>query len=229
MSVSVLIPAYNREAYLGEAIESALAQTLPPREIIVVDDGSTDRTAQVASSYGETVRCISQENQGIGAARNTGLKNACGDLIAILDSDDLWAPAKLELQAACLEAHPNCDMVFCHMKPFLSPEIDPAAAPKLDLREIPALNPASLLARREVFARAGLFPTARHAPEFFPWFTRACDRGLTYHILPETLLLRRIHLTNSVHDPQMKLAYVRFLKQRLDQRRTSDPPPGRQL
>jgi glycosyltransferase involved in cell wall biosynthesis len=225
-SISVIIPAFNREIYVGQAIESALGQTYPPIEIIVVDDGSTDRTVEVARSYGSSVRCIWQENQGVGAARNTGLKEARGSHIALLDSDDLWDKMKLELQAVYLRAHPETDMVFCHMKPFLSPEIDPAHAVKFDPRPIAACNAASLLACREVFDRAGNFPTARNIPEFFPWFVRAGEKGFTHHILPDLLLLRRVHLGNSVHDPQSRLNYVRYLKQRLDQNRGSTAFPG---
>jgi glycosyltransferase involved in cell wall biosynthesis len=219
--ISVIIPAYNREAYVADAIESAVAQTCPPDEIIVVDDGSTDRTAEIARSYGKQVRCISQENQGTGVARNTGLKEARGSLIAFLDSDDVWLERKLEMQTAYLRTHPGTDMVFCRMKPFLSPEIDPAHALRFDAREIAACNAQALLARRETFTKAGSFPTARNVPEFFPWFTRACDLGLTHHILPELFLLRRVHLSNSVHHPDWGLRYVRFLKQRLDQNRGS--------
>ena len=223
-SISVIVPAYNHEAYVAEAIQSVLAQTCPPDEIIVVDDGSTDRTAEVALSHGKPVRCICQENQGFGGSRNTGLKQAGGSLIAFLDSDDLWLERKLELQSAYLAAHPETDMVFCHMRPFLSPEIDPADALKFDAREIAACNTGSLLARREAFDRAGLFPTDRHVQEYFIWFSRACDAGLTYHILPELLLLRRVHFTNSVHNPAYKSRYFRFLKERLDLNRASAAP-----
>ncbi len=111
MDVSVIIPTYNRAAMLGAAIESALAQTRPPGEIIVVDDGSTDDTANVVSGFGGRVRCISQENRGVAAARNAGIGAAKGDLIAFLDSDDLWYPFKLELQVALLERMPAVSLV----------------------------------------------------------------------------------------------------------------------
>jgi glycosyltransferase involved in cell wall biosynthesis len=215
--ISVIIPAFNREAYLAEAIESALRQTLPPGEIIVVDDGSTDRTGEIARSFGEKVRCITQDNQGVGAARNTGIKAAAGDKIALLDSDDVWMERKLEAQEAYLDAHPGVAMVFCRMKPFASPEI--VDLPKFDGREIAACNAGALLARRETFERAGLFPTDRNLPEFLGWFTDAGDAGLSHYTVPELLLLRRVHLGNMVREKDFKLSYIHFVKQRLDQKR----------
>ena len=217
IQISVIIPAYNREAYVGEAIRSVLAQTLPPEEVIVVDDGSTDRTGEIARSFGKPVRCISQENQGVGGARNTGLGEATGNFIALLDSDDLWTGRKLELQARYLENHPETDMVFSHMKPFVSPEIEWSRV--IDTSVVPAANAGALLAPRRVFDIVGLFPVERNIQEFFPWFARAADMGVTHHILPEVLLHRRVHHTNSVNDPNFKRAYLLFLKKRLDQKR----------
>jgi glycosyltransferase involved in cell wall biosynthesis len=219
-SISVIITVYNREAYLAEAIESALAQTRPAAEIIVVDDGSTDRTGEIARSYAK-VSCLTQENRGIGGARNSGLARATGDLIAFLDSDDAWTPRKLELQAAALELHPELDFVFCHMKNFLSPEIDPASRPRFDEREIVACIASGVLGRRAAFDRLGPFPTERGLPEFVPWFGRASDAGLKHLILPEVLLRRRVHPGNSVHRADIKKGYVRILKQRLDEKRAA--------
>jgi hypothetical protein len=101
--VSVVIPAYNRADCVGAAIDSALAQTLPPLEVIVVDDGSTDRTAEVLSRYGPRIRVIRQENRGLSAARNAGIGQARGRWIALLDSDDEWLADKLERQMDAVE------------------------------------------------------------------------------------------------------------------------------
>lgn len=98
--VSVIIPTYNRAPVLGRAIGSVLAQTLPDFELIVVDDGSSDHTKDVASQFGDCVQLVRQENRGVSAARNTGIKHSHGDLIAFLDSDDEWLPVKLEKQVA---------------------------------------------------------------------------------------------------------------------------------
>ena len=104
MTVSVVIPTYNRVARLPDAIHSALEQTLVPLEVIVVDDGSTDDTAAACASFGSTVRYIRQANQGVAVARNRGAAESRGDLIAFLDSDDLWMPNKLEVGAAAFAA-----------------------------------------------------------------------------------------------------------------------------
>lgn len=110
--ISVVIPAYNCEAFLANAIDSILAQSLAPDEIIVVDDGSSDRTAAVASCYEDTVRLISQCNQGEAAARNCGVVAASGALVAFLDADDVAHPHRLEMQRAALEVNP--DAVACY-------------------------------------------------------------------------------------------------------------------
>jgi glycosyltransferase involved in cell wall biosynthesis len=104
--VSVVIPCYNQARFLGEAIESVLAQTYPRFEIVVVDDGSTDRTVEVARSY-DAVRCVSQRNQGQGAARNEGLKHISGEFVAFLDSDDRLLKRALEVGLRCLADHPE--------------------------------------------------------------------------------------------------------------------------
>src|SRR2546423_7727277 len=92
VTVSVVVPAYNYARYLPQAIDSALGQTHPPLEVIVVDDGSTDDTPRVLDAYGDRIRAVRQANQGAGAARNAGIAVARGEYVAFLDSDDLWRP-----------------------------------------------------------------------------------------------------------------------------------------
>jgi glycosyltransferase involved in cell wall biosynthesis len=107
MKISVIIPAFNAAAYIQRALESVLRQTRPADEIIVVDDGSTDGTAQAVRSLDKGILLISQKNAGTGAARNTGIKAASGDWIAFLDADDLWLPEKLQLQQQHLLRNPD--------------------------------------------------------------------------------------------------------------------------
>jgi glycosyltransferase involved in cell wall biosynthesis len=110
--ISIAIPAYNSELCLRETLESALDQTHPAHEILVIDDGSTDRTEEVARSFGDRIRYIKQQNQGIAGARNTAIKEATGDWIAFLDHDDLILPTKLEKQLAIIEANPDLVVVY---------------------------------------------------------------------------------------------------------------------
>jgi Glycosyltransferases involved in cell wall biogenesis len=112
-TISVIIPTWNRASEVGKAIDSALAQTLAPLEIIVVDDGSTDATAEVLARYGDLIHVVRQRNQGVAAARNAGMAVARGELLAFLDSDDVWFPRKLELQAARFDADPGLGLVHC--------------------------------------------------------------------------------------------------------------------
>lgn len=114
-TVTVVIPAYNARAHLARSIESALAQTRPPDEVLVVDDGSTDGSAELAERYGPPVRVVRHDrNRGLAPARNTGIRNATGTLIALLDADDVWLPEKLERQLAALAASPpDVGVVFC--------------------------------------------------------------------------------------------------------------------
>lgn len=105
--VSVVIPAFNASQFIKRTIDSVLAQTYRDFELIVVDDGSTDSTAEIVKNYGSTVRYILQENAGDGPARNTGIAAANGEWIAFLDHDDEWLPEKLELQTALLERNPH--------------------------------------------------------------------------------------------------------------------------
>lgn len=113
--VSVIIPTFNRAKYVGEAIESALGQTSPVYEILIVDDGSADNTREIVTAYGAPVKYIYQENRGPAAARNTGLRHASGQYIAFLDSDDLWEPDKTAVQKDFLATYPQVDFVFGQM------------------------------------------------------------------------------------------------------------------
>jgi len=121
-TVSVVIPAYNIEAYLARALDSVLAQTLKPDEIMVIDDGSTDQTAAVAQRYGSRVRYIHQSNAGPSAARNTGIRAAEGQWVAFLDGDDEWLAEKLELQLALLRRYPH--LVWCCANCYMHKEAE---------------------------------------------------------------------------------------------------------
>jgi len=118
--ISVVIPAYNRAALLGAAIDSALAQTHRDREIVVVDDGSTDETAAVVARYGAQVRYVRQPNGGEASARNRGVREAAGTWVAFLDSDDLWEPKALETLAGALRERPEAGLVAMKARVILA-------------------------------------------------------------------------------------------------------------
>ncbi len=113
--VSVVIPTYNRAYILGKAIESALSQTYKCVEVVVVDDGSTDDTRRLVESYGPPVRYLHQPNAGVSFARNHGLREARGEFVALLDSDDQWLPWKLDAQVQLMRAHPEVGMFWTDM------------------------------------------------------------------------------------------------------------------
>ncbi len=116
--VSVVIPAFNGKDYIGETIESILAQTYRPLEVLVVDDGSTDRTAEIVQRFGEPVRYLRQENAGTAAARNRAVAESRGEFIALLDQDDLWVPHKLERQIPRFAEDPRIGLVFAGIEFF---------------------------------------------------------------------------------------------------------------
>ena len=112
-SVSIIIPTFNHAAYLPAAVESALSQSRPPHEIIVVDDGSTDETNHVAARYADRIQYVYQQNQGLSTARNTGISRATGDAIVLLDADDLLEPAYISIMTTALDIAPEAAAVFC--------------------------------------------------------------------------------------------------------------------
>lgn len=117
-TVSVVIPAYNAEKCLGETLASVLAQTRPADEILVIDDGSQDDTEKIAKSFGSSIRYIRQANQGIAGARNTGIREARSEWIALLDHDDLMLPDKLQKQMSIIESHPELSVVYSSFDAF---------------------------------------------------------------------------------------------------------------
>lgn len=199
--VSVVIPAYNAAWCVGHAIDSALAQQYLEREILVVDDGSTDTTPQVLEKYGAAIRVTRKRNGGLSSARNAGIRVADGELVAFLDADDYWLPSKLSRQVALLDARP--EIGFCSTAAALE-SLDGsrlgewACAPPVGdmLREIFARNAAvagsgsAVLARRELFERAGMFDEGLKSLEDIDmWMRLAAMTG--YACVPEPLTVVR--------------------------------------
>jgi glycosyltransferase involved in cell wall biosynthesis len=206
MSVSVVIPAYNAEKYLSEALQSVLAQTLLPQEIVVVDDGSTDGTAALAESFGPLVRVIRTANQRAAAGRNLGVKNTTGEWIAFLDADDVWEPSKLEKQMAELAAHPEADVCYT---PYINlwqegdtarigavTNMPSAADIRKSLLRKTTFIPSCAIVRRSAFLSVGGFdPTRRHAQDWDLW-VRMMAAGATFIPCQEPLMRYRTHPDN---------------------------------
>ncbi len=160
--VSVVIPCYNYGAFVAETVDSALAQTVPPHEVIVVDDGSTDDTRERLAPYADRIRYVHQANGGLSAARNRGIAEATGDWIALLDADDLWHPEKTALQLRALERYPEARLIGAAAGPRAMPEHLPAESAIRTL-DVPAFllrapfAPSSALIRRDCLQRVGGF------------------------------------------------------------------------
>jgi glycosyltransferase involved in cell wall biosynthesis len=122
-SVSVVITTYNQAEFIADTVRSALNQTYPHREVIVVDDGSTDETVARLAPFRDSVTLVRQENQGVAGSRNTGVRSATGDLIAFLDGDDLWEPDKLSVQVAAYDAHPRSGLIVVDACVFSGTEV----------------------------------------------------------------------------------------------------------
>ncbi len=223
-TISVIIPVYNAERYLAEAIESVLMQPVKPLEIIVVNDGSTDESEKVANTFKNDICYLLQENKGASAARNLGIKLAKGSLLAFLDADDLWVSNKLELQIKVLEDDTKLDMVLGSIEQFVSPELDTENRNRLrsELKIMPGYHVGTMLIKRDSFQQVGPFKEDLQLAEFIDWFNRAEDMKLHYKMLPEVVMKRRIHTTNQgLYKRQHMKDYTRVLKAALDRRRAN--------
>jgi len=201
-TISVIIPTYNYGRFLREAIDSALVQTCPALEIIVVDDGSTDETSRILAGYGDRIRTICQENQGVGAARNAGIAAARGEYLAFLDSDDIWTPKKLERQIALFAADPDLGLVHCGAESFdnqgkisvlLSGMQGWVASDLLRLnREVITAPGSSILVPKCIAEEMGGFDPVLQPSEDWDFCYRVSVR---YRVgfVPEVLLRYRLH------------------------------------
>jgi len=214
--ISVIIPVYNEERYLSEALDSVQQQSYSPIEIIVIDDDSVDNSATIAKSY-QTVKYFFQSKSGLSVALNKGLKIAFGDFFSFLDADDIWEEHKLSLQMEALRTDPTLDAVFGHHRQFISSDVSRTIE---DQRILPAPFKGAMLIRRESFFRVGLFDTSLTLGDFIDWYKRAMEAELKFLMLPDIVMRRRIHDNNSsVRDRHAEKDYVRIMKAALDRKR----------
>lgn len=212
-SISVVIPVYNGVKYLGAALDSVLAQTVPPLEVLVVDDGSEDGSAELAESYPAPVRVLRRPHRGLAATRNAGCQAARGSLMAFLDADDLWHPQKLEAQLAALRADPQADIAFTLLEQF--DDATGAVRPPQ-----PGAGASACVFRRSVWLRTGPFNETLRIGEFIDWIARAREQGLRQVMVEQVLARRRIHANNTTRQMGERATdYARLAKAALDRRR----------
>jgi glycosyltransferase involved in cell wall biosynthesis len=218
--VSVIIPVYNGEHYLSFAIRSVLQQDYYPFEFIVVDDGSTDNSGNIARSFKE-VHYIYQPNQGVAVARNVGVTAAQGEFIAFLDQDDLWTADKLSTQISYLLKYPQISYTIVHQRFFLEPEtvLPPWFKRDLLLKEHPAFVLSALVVRKSVFERVGNFDPSYNIGSDSEWFARTKDLNISMAIQTETLLLKRIHSHNNLQAQVALSELLRVVKASIDRKR----------
>ncbi|MBK8083576.1 MAG: glycosyltransferase family 2 protein [Devosia sp.] len=222
-TVSVVIAAHNAERYLGECLDSVLDQTMPPDQVIVVDDGSTDGTAALLRTYSQRVTVIRQPNGGQASALAAGLALATGSCLAFNDADDLWTPHKQERQLAAMAADPGVDVVFGQSEQFVSPELDSAE----QLRFAPRtailtgeIAQAALIRRHCLVRVGGIDPTLRGAG-FADWLARLKAAGFRGAVLPEVVHRRRLHPDNygRTHQEERDRHLLAVLRQQIARRR----------
>ncbi|WP_129671689.1 glycosyltransferase family A protein [Candidatus Chloroploca sp. Khr17] len=221
-TISVIIPVYNGERFLAEAIQSVLDQTLPPDEIIVVDDGSTDGTAKVVANLAATtaipmpMRYVYQHNQGPAAARNHGVQLAQGAYIGFLDADDVWDRDKLSVQLRLLTEHKTARLVWGYIQEF-----------KMENQQKMMLGPphpgphvGSVLMQRTVFEQVGSYDESMWHGEDLDWFLRSRELRIPALTHRESVLWYRHHPNNMWLGKQDTFAHdlITFVRRRLEQR-----------
>lgn len=200
--VTVVIPVYNQERYLGRAIESVLGQTFRDLELLVVDDGSTDGTPEVIARYGSRLRSIRQTNRGNASALNHGVREARSEWVAWLSSDDLWEPEKLARQLVPATMEPSADLVYTGfhvidqddrvLQSVRAPSFPTRRALQMELIRRCFINGSSVLLRRKVFDEVGFFDEADRLTSDFDLWLRMAPR-YEFRGVPDPLVRYRVH------------------------------------
>jgi glycosyltransferase involved in cell wall biosynthesis len=222
-SVSVIVPVYNGAAFLREAIQSIQRQDWGTAEIVVVDDGSTDGTAEIASGFGDTVRYVRQPNLGAAAARNTGIRMAAGSIIAFLDADDLWLEHTLALQLQMLQADPSLQMVRGHTR-RIHRVAGPSGVSEWESfgETWPALSLGSAIMRKPVFDSVGYLDESLAFNEDVDWFLRAKETGIASMLHEAVVQLYRRHEHNMTNNRELnRTSFLRTLKNTIERKRNN--------
>ena len=223
--ISVIIPVFNGEKYIDEAMDSVLAQKYLPIEIIIINDGSTDNTQQHVKQFmvHHPIHYVFQDNQGLAVSRNVGLSFAKGEYIAFIDADDIWVENKLESQIEVMRRDPTIEMVSGRLKQFISQEIPSENHKNYQFHpgEVQSNLMGCALIRRSVFDKYGLFDPKYHIGQDMDWFLRAKEKGIIIEALPQLVYYRRLHQNNIGRNRTEESYKNRFkiLKQVIDLRR----------
>jgi glycosyltransferase involved in cell wall biosynthesis len=226
--VSVIVPAYNSADFLPDAVESIRRQSYPHLEIIIVDDGSTDGTANVVQNLNDRdLRYVYQPNGGPARARNYGLRIARGEVIAFLDADDLWPPGRVRCQLRYLERNPQAEVVLGRVQCVRSlPHAGGGADFEICSPAFVILSPTTALFRRTVFNRIGGFDETLRYGEDTDWFMRAREQRVPIVVHDDVTLLYRRHHNNMTRGRDVKeLQVMSVLKKSLDRRRRQQGAP----
>jgi glycosyltransferase involved in cell wall biosynthesis len=221
--VSVILPVYNGEKFLAQAVENVLKQACRPLEIIVVDDGSTDGTAQVAAGFAGQIRYYYQPNSGPAAARNFGIRMAKGEFIAFIDADDLWPDDKLSMQMACFEAFSEVEIVQGLISRIILPDLVKGRIIGAEIN-YPFIysNLGAMIIRRCVFDKIGWFAEDLRFHEDTDFWLRAMEAEISILVQRKLALVYRIHglnLTTGVG--LVRTGFLNILRRSIHRRRKS--------
>lgn len=220
--ISAMITVFNGEKYIAEALQSIRSQNYPNFDIIVVDDGSTDKTKTAVQNSGVEVSYFYQEHGGIAKGKNLGISHAKGEYFAFLDADDFWLNEKTNKQINLLLENPSLDVVFGNVKQFYSPELSDESKEKYrcPANAYPGIHSGTMLIRRETFFKVGLFDTRWQKGIFNDWYLRASEAGLKTYTFDDIFMMRRIHENNhGIVNRNKSIEYVRMLKASLDRKK----------
>lgn len=219
MTYAVAIPAYNAASTIAETLESVLAQSVPPTDVVLVDDGSTDETCEIVARFPK-VRLIRQANAGCGAATTAAINATTAPLVAAVDADDIWLPHKIERQLARLAQSGSDAVVFCKMRQFHHDD-----AGKNSVREQDGWNRSTMLLHRATFTRVGpIIDPPGDCGDMVDWIARARHLGIQTDMIPEVLALRRIipgSMTYNLSDDQRR-GYLSVARETLLRRRKAN-------
>ncbi len=221
--VSVIIPVYNGEAYLVDAVGSIQQQHYEPIEIIAVDDGSTDGTAKIIADFGNNVRYVYQSNSGPAAARNRGLRMSKGDVIAFLDADDLWPENNLNLLVDKMLNNPEIEAIRGYAQ-LMEYNVETGKFYFVgNPKESFSYSIGAGIYRRSAFMKVGLFDTTLKFGEDSDWFIRANELNLKVKRLEDITLLVRRHGKNMTHGKSLvELNTLNVLKKVISRKRAGD-------